>query len=270
MDAQEKYDILKKEVDSLQIQLSKDQKPWHHNPSIIISMVALIFSFGTTGVSYYKSFKDDVRANRREARELIQRVTKLPIENFELMERNKGSAFGESLSGMINQENILLASQAVELIKRYPDSFSSTEYFAVAFALSQSAIKDNVPYLFEQAINKAKNYNDYNVSTRAYALYHFTQGDYLEGRKFYKMALSVWEKYPEKNLFVVNSVDLVTLMYWSNAELSINNYGEATDLVKRAKDSLAKLPPGQITESLARQIAVVESRIEQARSVGHR
>jgi len=270
MDEQEKYDILKKEVDSLQIQLSKDKKPWHQNPSIFISIVALIFSFGTTGVSYYKTYEEGVRANRREARELIQRVTKLPIENFELMQRNEGSAFGEALSGMINQENILLASQAVELIKRYPDSFSSTEYFAVALALSQSNIKDNVPYLFENAVKRAKNYNDYNASTRAYAIYQFTQGDYLEGRKLFEMALAVWNKYPEKNPFVVNSVDLVTLMYWSNAELSINNYSEATDLIKRANDSLTKLPPDPITASLARQIADVERRIEQSHSGGPR
>lgn len=270
MDEQEKYDMLKKEVDSLQIQFSKDKKPWHQNPSIIIAMGALFFSFGTTGVSYYKSYTEDVRANRREARELIQRVTKLPMENFELMQKYEGSPSGESLSGMINQENILLASQAVELIQRYPDSFSSTEYFAVASALSQSNIKDNVPYLFENAIKKAKNYNDYNVSTRAYAFYHFTQGDPLEGRKWYEMALAVWNLFPEKNPFVVHSVDLLTLMFWSNAELSINNYSGATDLIKRANDSWRNLPPGPITASLARQIAEVEIRIEQSHSGGPR
>jgi len=49
MDEQEKYDILKKEVDSLQIQLSKDKKPWHQNPSIFISIVALIFFIWNNG-----------------------------------------------------------------------------------------------------------------------------------------------------------------------------------------------------------------------------
>ncbi|MBN1930264.1 MAG: hypothetical protein JW786_01470 [Desulfobacterales bacterium] len=179
------------------------------------------------------------------------------------MQRNKGSAFGESLSGMLNQENIILALQAAELIKRYPESFTSSEYFAVAFALSQSSIRDNVPFLFENAITRAKNYNDYNVSTRAYAAYLFAQGDVAEGRRFYEMALSVWNKFPEKNPFVIHSIDLVTLMYWSNAELSINNPSKAADLIGRAKDCLTKLSPGPITESLARQIADVEGRIEQ-------
>ncbi len=264
MDKLEKYDILKKEVDSIQIQLSERKKPWHQNPAITISMIALVFSFGTTGVSYYKNHEEGIRANRREARELIQRVIKLPIENFELMQKNQGSAFGESLSGMINQENLLLATQAVELIKRHPSSFSSTEYFAVAVALSQSNIKDNVPYLFENAVKMAKNSNDYNVSTRAYAMYHFTQRNYLEGRKYYEMALAVWDKFPERNIYLVNSVDLVTLMYWSNAELSINNYTVSFDLITRAKNSLAKLPQDPITTSLARQIAEVERRIEQS------
>ena len=263
MDEQEKYDLLKKEVDSLQIQLSNNQKPFYQSPSVIISIFALLFSFGTTGVSYYKSYQDAIRANRREARELIQRVTKLPIENFELMKRNEGSALGESLSRMINQENVLLASQAAELIKRYPDSFSSNEYFAVANALFQSSIKKDVQYLLENAIKKARNALDYNNSTRAFASFHFTQGDPLEGRKLFKMALAVWKKFPERNPFIVHSTDLDTLMYWSNAELTLNNYAEAKDLIDRAKEKLTKLPPVNIiTASLGRQIADLEKRIE--------
>jgi len=268
MNEQEKYDILKKEVDSLQILLLKDKKPWYQHPSIFISMIALLFSFGTTGVSYYKSHQDAVRDNRREARGLIQRITKLPVENFELMKRNEGSAVGESLSRMINQENILLASQAAELIKRYPDSFSSTEFFAVASALSQSNIKDNTPYLLDNAIKKAKNYNDYNVSIRTLATYHFTQGNFTEGRRLYKMALAVWNKFSENNPFVIHSVDLDTLMFWSNSELSINNYTGANDLIGRANASLKKLPASPVTTSLARQIADVEKRIEQSHSDG--
>lgn len=264
MDEQEKYDILKKEVDSIQIQLSQEKKPFYQNPSIIISMVALLFSFGTTAVSYYKGQQEDVRANRREARELIQRITKLPIENFELMKRNKGSALGESLSRMINQENVILASQASELIKRYPESFSSNEYFSVASALLQSNIKDDIPYLLDNAIRKARNYTDYNYSNRTLAMYHFAQGNASEGRKLFKMALAVWDKFPEKNSFVVHSTDVDTLMFWSNAELSINNYSEATNLIERAKDSLKKLPPSAITTSLALQIEDVEKRIEKS------
>ena len=261
---QEKYDILKKEVDSLQIQLSESHKPWHQNPSIIIAVAALLFSFGTTGVSYFKSHQEDVRANRREARELIQRITKLPIENYELMQRHKGSAFGESLSGMINQENIVLASQAVELIRRYPHSFSSPEYFSVAQALSQSNIRNSVPFLFENAIQRAQNANDYNVSTRAYAAYHFTQNNISEGRRLYEQSLDVWSRFPEQNPYIIYSFDLVTLMYWSNSELIAGNNPEAIALIGRAKNCLEELSPGPVTESLTRQIADVESRIEQA------
>lgn len=262
MDDQEKYDILKKEVDTLQIQLSKDQKPWYQNLSIIISIIALVFSFGTTGVSYYRSHVEDVRANRKEVRELIQRITKLPIENFELMQKNKGSVLGESLSGMINEENIILASQAYELIKRYPGSFTSSEYFSIAHALSQSNIMDDVPFLLEEAIKRAKNYNEYNVSTRAYAWYFFLQGIPSEGRKYYEMALSVWDKFPEKNQYIIHSVDLLTLRYWSLAEASINNFPEAANLITRAKDCLKKLPHGPNTESLGRQIAELEKIIK--------
>ena len=95
-------------------------------------------------------------------------------------------------------------------------------------------------------------------------MYHFAQGNASEGRKLFEMALAVWDKFPERNSFLVHSTDLDTLMYWSNAELSINNHSEATNLIERAKDSLKKLPPSAITTSLALQIADVEKRIKKS------
>jgi tetratricopeptide (TPR) repeat protein len=270
MDDQERYEILKKEVDSIQIQLSQERSPWYTKPSNLISIIALLFSFGTTTVSYINSHNEDIRANHREAMALIQRITKLPIENFELMQRNKGSGPGEALSGMINQENILLATQAANLVKRYPDTFTSTEFYAIASALATSNIVDKVPFLFKRAIEKAETSNDYNVATRSYAYYLYSKGDYTEGKKFYETALGVWNKFPERNMYIVNSTDLVTFMYWSQAELMANNVKNAENLIGQAKDKLAQLPPGPMTLSLATQVNYTVGLIEQARAGGHR
>lgn len=266
----ERYEILKKEVDSIQIQLSQEQGPWYTKPSILISVIALLFSFGTTIVSYVNSHNEDIRANHREAMALIQRITKLPIENFELMQKNKGSGPGEALSSMINQENILLATQAANLLRRYPDTFSSTEFYAIASALANSNIVDRVPFLFESAIEKAETSNDYCVAARSYAYYLYSKGDYTEGKRFYEMSLGVWNKFPERNMYFVNSTDLLTFMYWSQAELMANNVKDAEKQLSQAKEKLSKLPSGPLTESFANQIEYTVGLIEQARGGGIR
>jgi len=266
----ERYEILKKEVDSIQIQLGQEHGPWYKKPSNLISVIALLFSFGTTIVSYINSHNEDIRANHREAMALIQRITKLPSENFELMQKYKDSGPGQSLSGMISQENVLLATQATNLVKRYPDTFSATEFFAIATALANSNIVDKVPYLFKTAIEKAETSNEYNSATRSYAFFLYSKGDYTEGKKYYEMALSVWYKFPERNMYIVNSTDLTTLMYWSQAELMANNVKEAEKLIAQAKDKLAQLFPSPSTTSLAMQVDYTVGLIERAKTGGSR
>jgi hypothetical protein len=263
MDDMERYEILKKEVDSIQIQLSQEHGPWYSKLSILISLIALIFSFGTTIVSYVNSHNEDIRANHREAMAIIQRITKLPIENFELLQKHKGSGPGEALSSMVNQENILLATQAANLIERYPDSFNSTEFYAIAVALATSNITGKVPSLIMRAIDKADTSINYNVATRFYAAYLYSKGDFTEGKKYYEIALRVWDKFPERNMYIVNSMDLVTLMYWAQAEVGAMNVKEAEKLIGQAKEKLSQLAPGPMTDSLRNQIDYTVSVIEQ-------
>ena len=231
-----------------------NDKLWHKNPATVISILALIFSFGTTAFSAYNSHQEDIRANRRDVRAVLQRLSKLPIENYELMQKNKGTGPGEALSGMINQENILLATQAAELIDRYPTSFESTEYYAIAVALANSNIMSKVPSFFERAMELANTSNDLNVAARFYGAYLYSKGDYTEGKRRYSEALNVWDKFPERNSYVVNSTDLLTLMYWSQSEFSAGNKQVAQEKLADARKKLAMLTPGPMTDSLKNQI----------------
>jgi hypothetical protein len=266
MDDMERYEILKKEVDSIQAQLSQDRGPWYSKPSNIIAVAALLFSFGTTVVSYVNSHNEDIRQNHREAMAIIQRMTKLPIENFELIQKHKGSGPGEALSSMVNQENILLATQAASLIERYPDSFNSAEFSSVATALANSNISGKVPSLYSKAIVKAGTSSDYFVATRAYASYLYSKGNFTDGRKYFELALRVWDKYPESNMYIVHATDLLTLMYWAQAEVMARNVKEAERLIGQAKERLMQLSAGPMTDSLRNQVNYTVSIVEQARA----
>lgn len=246
---------LRADVDVLQRKLLDDSKgPWYVRPGTAISLVALIFSFSTTAFSAFNSHQEDVRANRRDVRAVLQRLSKLPIENYELLQTYKGKGLGESLSGMINQENILLATQAAELIERYPTSFSATEYFAVATALSSSNVVGKVPSLFQKAMSLAKTSADYSAAARAYGMHLYSKGEYTEGKRLFSDTLNVWTQYPERNAYVVNSTDLITQMYWSQAEWQAGNRSAAQEHLAEARRKLAALTPGPMTESLKNQI----------------
>ena len=233
---------------------AKDEEPWYKKPPTLISIMALCFSFGTTVFSAYNSHQEDIRSNRRDVRAILQRLSKLPIENYELMQKNKGSGQGEALSGMLNQENILLSTQAAELIGRYPDSFTSTEYFAVAFSLASSNIMGKVPAMYRRAMDSATTSNDFNVAARAFAGYLYSKGDYTEGKRLYAEALGVWDKFPERNVYVVNSIDLITLMYWGQSEFAAGNKLDARSHLDEARKKLAGMPPGPYTDTLKTQI----------------
>ncbi len=231
-----------------------DDHPWYRKPATLISIIALAFSAGTTAFSGFNSHQEDVRANRRDVRALLQRLSKIPIENYELLQKNKGTGQGEALSGMINQENLLLANQAAELIERYPKSFTSTEYYAVAFALGNSNMVSKVPAFFVRAMEAASASMDYNAAARTYAGFLYSKGDYTEGKRLYTEALNVWNKFPERNTYVVNSTDLLTFLYWSQSEFAAGNKREAQERLADARKKLTSLSPGPQTEALRSQI----------------
>ena len=77
---------LKDEVDALQIAFDRKDRPWYQDGATIISVLALIFSFGTTWVSSRKADAQDIENQRIELRGLLQRMAELPKQNLEAME----------------------------------------------------------------------------------------------------------------------------------------------------------------------------------------
>lgn len=68
---EKKIQSLGTEVNALQIKILSESTPWYQQASTIISLFALIFSFGTTVISYKRSAELDERALKQELRGLI-------------------------------------------------------------------------------------------------------------------------------------------------------------------------------------------------------
>src|SRR5215216_4743963 len=157
---EERVDMLKKEVDALQIEVMKPAKPWYQNAGVLVSLMAVLFSFGTAAASYQQIRAQDRRAARTELRQLIQRMAAIPKENIELTKTyEKDATTSNTLSGFINQENVVIGRQAAEIIERIPDDVSAYEYQAVARAVFASNDIERGTVLVERGLMVAKDYS---------------------------------------------------------------------------------------------------------------
>ena len=269
MEIEEQLKIVKAEVDALQIQAAKKSGPWYSKPANILSVFALLFSFGTTMFSFYKGYQADIVSNRSEVRELVQRITRLPIENFELMQKYKSNAQGQALGAMISQEQLLLANQAAEKINKYPNSFNSTEYFAVAGALANVNSPTLVPLFLQRAMDLSTTANDFIVASRSYGHFLFTQSKIDEGRSYYSKALSdVWAKYHDVNHFNRLALNIQTTLNLANSEAMVGNGSAAARAISSAQSYIEELPESSAKNYWKLQIAQVKNWIEQGKTKG--
>ena len=249
---------LQGEVDALQAALAKDERAWYRDPAVVISLLALLFSFGTTAVSYYRTRQQDVHDARAELRTLIQRLGALPRENTELMAKYvEHPLIAAGLSAAVNQENALIAKQAAEVIARIPGYVSATEYLAIANALVASGISEKTAALYERAIAAAHDANDEVNALRTYGAFLFQSGDAGRGRIQFQTALNVFSKYPTRNEYYIGSTHVLTERSWAQAEYGSGGAQEAARHLEKAREYVLRLAPGEFTDQLKGQIREV-------------
>src|ERR1700722_17195400 len=97
-DLEQRVDLMKREIDALQIFVTAGKKPWYGGLPTIISIIALTFSFGTTYVSYRRTEAQDTQNLRQELRNLLQRLAALPKEYLATMKLYKDDPAAAGMS----------------------------------------------------------------------------------------------------------------------------------------------------------------------------
>ena len=252
---------LKAEVDALQVAVMGQRTPWYRNTSTLISVLALLFSFGTTFVSYTRTKAQDIQNARIELRGLLQRLSVLPRDNFELTKKYSDDPGAVSqLSSYLNQENALLARQAAEMALRIPrDYVSATEYYAVAVALQAAYNNERANEFLRLAIDSSKDFSDKIAALRAHANLLFVVGQLEAGRAEYGKALKIFEVYPAYNEYTRNSTNVWTELAWAYAEAGAGSSESAMRHIADAEKDAAALPPSPGAAQLKGQIAQAKS-----------
>ena len=251
--------LMKREIDALQRSAMKQQRRWYQVPSIIIAFAALLFSFGTTAVSYYRTGQQDIHNARLELRSLIQRLYALPLEDIRIAATysNNPRAVAQ-ISSTLNQENILIAQRAVEVIDSIPDAVSSVEYVTVATALAMSGISERAAEFMKCAIEKASSTGTLASARMSYGSYLFSTGEIVAARVEMQKALAVLDEHANPNTYFQKAMEIHIELRWATLERLTGDEIEAQRHLRKANAEVLKLTPAPYTEKLKAQIRQVD------------
>jgi hypothetical protein len=244
--------------------------PWYQSPSTIISITALMFSFGTTVVSYRRAEKQDIQASRTELRGILQRLSAIPRENLEAAKKNAGDPGAVAgISQLYNQESTVLTRQAAEIANRLPKGLvSATEYYAIGIAFQSAYDLRSAKDFLGRATQAANNFNDEIGAVRSSANLDFIAGRPEDGRVLFQQALGIFTKYPGYDPYTVASTHVFTEVYWAYAEANMSQFQLAAQHIDNAQRIVDNLPPSQGSDGLKAQIQQAQDQVSRAISMG--
>ncbi len=249
--------LLKEKVDSLQKTIISTKAPWYKNIPIIVSVLALLFSFGTTYVSNERIGAQDIQALKTELRSILQQLSVLPSKNYELTKKypNDPNAIA-FIGGQLNQENSLLAFQAADLVSRLPSNkITAIEIYSVAVALQYSYEIQKANEMYQLSYELSDDMNTAVAAKRGIANSLFQLGQPESGRVQFQDALNIFSRYKNNNDFIQKSTHITTLLNWSGAEANGGYIVKSKQKLDDARGIVESLPLGQFTEQLAGQVA---------------
>jgi tetratricopeptide (TPR) repeat protein len=246
------------------------KEPWYHNTSTIISITALMFSFGTTFVSYRRTEKQDIQAARTELRGILQRLSAIPRENLEAAKKNAGDPSAiAGISTLYNQESSMLTRQAAEIVNRLPKGLvSATEYYAIGIAFQSAYNLNSAKDFLSRAWQASNNFNDEIGAIRSSANLDFIAGRPEDGRVLFQQALGIFTKYPGYDPYTVASTHIFTEIYWAYAEGNMSQFQLSAQHIDNAQRIVDTLPPSQGSDGLKAQIQQARDQLSRAMSTG--
>jgi hypothetical protein len=230
--------------------------PWYRQVSVIVSLVALLFSIAATYYANEQTARQNDRAARTELGQLIQRLSALPKENADLTAKyaDDRTALG-TLSGTINAENLVLAQQAADVIDRIPDQVSGAEYFTVASALKVSNSYSRSAKLIDRGLRVDTDPLSREGLLRLKSQLLFEAGDVVGGRAPLQQALEVWHDESAKDQATGHTY---TELLWSALERQAGNCQEAASHLMRARAAAEHLNPGAARKQLTESVRAAE------------
>lgn len=204
----------------------------------MIAILALLFSFGTTVVSYARLDQEAAHAARNELTGYMQRLGELPRLAAEVRLQHGDVAAGELL-GFVNAETELIANQARSVMAIIPDRVATLEYVTVGYAFQTTGAFSQADELYQRALAVADGALDRVTALRSLAGIRFLLQDVTAGREYFADARDVYRKEVDAPPIVVAAVNAQTELNWAAAELGAGQCAEVARHVDEASTLVA-------------------------------
>jgi tetratricopeptide (TPR) repeat protein len=232
-----RLDGLKQEVDALQVKVLSETAPWYRQASTLIAFFALVFSFGTTVISYQRAAEQDERSLKQELRGLILQLVQLPLRGIELNEKYKDQPlFLGGISAVFNHESLILADQAATVAERIPHLVSSAEYITLANAFQNGGQLERASAMRRRAIEVAEVPIDAINALRQQGGQAYQQGDLETGRAYFRDAIDLLDQSGlEIDPGVKAFTNAFTEMFWAQMESTAGQCEEFRQHIANAR-----------------------------------
>ena len=260
--------LLKREVNLLQIESMSSKKPWYRKMATLVAFAALLFSFGTTAVSYYRTALQDVLASRIELRSLIKEITSIPEKHAEMLKKfNDKPLTVAELSAQINYRNLVLANQAASVIERIENSgfgrgsVLDVEYTAVATALGNSFQFERAGVYHEEAAKRSNDPVSASGAIRAQAGIALAKGNVDEMRELMQKARQIFNNSQFRSApnITKDVSNATTELQWCMLELRSGECEIARTHLSEAEPLVLRIPQSALKEQLSEQLRQLKS-----------
>lgn len=258
MDHSKEIDLVKKQISDCNVRIKKLEnnisyikKSWHELPSVAIALIALLFSFSTTAISYHRSAQQDWLSSRIELRTLVEKLGDIPQIHAKMLKEFDGDAQTVSfLSGTINNSNLVIANQAAEVIDRIEGSWYgegtviSDEYMAVITALVSSYQTDRIDRYLNQAIMRANNGASMASAVRTLAGQYMLDNRIDEMRQALNRASNIFsiDRFSNEPDLIKSITNATTHLAWAGAEATLEFCENAKRQLDLANIIISEMP----------------------------
>lgn len=255
---QERLDLLGVEVDQIQTEMNRPRR-WYSDASVMIALLALLFSLGTTLFAYYQNSQQQVGAYKTELRDIITRISAIPRDYTVYTQTYTDPTTLSLLNGYLQAENAMLAKRAMEISSRIPEEITSSEYLLIGQSLFNSNVTEETLQVYDKAIQRATNSSDLVAALKAKANLQILLGEVDAGRNTYQRALQVFERLPVSNEFYRNSTHALTHMNWAASEYIIGECENVRLHLAEAQKFVDLLRPENSAEFFRQQLEAYQA-----------
>lgn len=211
---------------------------WHKEPSVLVAIMALLVSAASAYFTYRQGAEQDVQATRSELGQLIQRVSDLSRDASGISQGGDSPSADRKPAIDVSREQLVLAGQAADIIRRIPDHVSAHECLAVAQMMYRLKRFPESEEIANIGLRKKLDRSVHPVLSRISGGAAFKDGRYEDGRRYLEKALDAAPLQPSSERDWSRAY---TEIFWAAFEERSENCTEAAEHTRRAEALISQL-----------------------------